>query len=251
MAKLYIGTSGFQYTKWKGDFYPEKLSTPKMLGYYIQHFSSVEINGTFYRTPKESTVRKWLDAVPEDFVYVFKGSRFVSHFSKLDPEAESLTIFFKPFEGNIDPKRKHVVLWQMAASFPANPEKLESFLKVLPDYFRYAFEFRHETWFIPEIYKILKKNNAALVLADSPKRGKGRLWPLEDEDTADFYYIRFHGSKALYTTQYTDEELQHYARLLSGKMKRGMDVYAYFNNDAQGHAPHDAKRLREMILNLN
>ena len=248
MGQFFIGTSGYQYKNWKGDFYPEKLSMAKMFDYYKERFNSVEINGTFYSSLKETTVKKWLDAAPEDFAFVFKGSRYISHYIKLKVNQESFEKFFGPFEAHIkNGNHKHLVLWQMPQNLGKNMERLEAFVKSLPYLFRYAFEFRHPSWFDEEVYNLLRKYDAAIVVADSPEVDGDRKWPMVFEETASFYYVRFHGSKALYTTRYSDEELNKYAKIMKEKLDKGLDVYAYFNNDAHGHAPHDAIRLREMI----
>jgi uncharacterized protein YecE (DUF72 family) len=128
-----------------------------------------------------------------------------------------------------------------------NPVILSTFLKSLPKTFLYAFEFRHQSWFSQEVYQILKKYNLSLVLSDSPRNSDGfRIWPYENIDTANFFYIRFHGSKDLYSSSYTDRELHYYASLIKEKMAKDQDVYCYFNNDA-GIAVYDAKRLKNLL----
>ena len=123
-----------------------------------------------------------------------------------------------------------------------------SFINFLPKTFLYAFEFRHQSWFTNEIYKILQQNNCAVVLSDSPKdRDNTRLWPYENIDTADFFYIRFHGSQSLYNSSYTNKELKFYAKLIKEKQKNGQAVYAYFNNDAAGFAIENAKKLKNLL----
>lgn len=254
MKNLHIGTSGFSYGKWKGIFYPEDLPQKEDLEYYATQFKSVEINNTFYRLPRKSTVEKWLARVPADFVFTFKASRYISHIKRLDVEHDSIELLYGPLEPASKKGSNHCLLFQFPASFKEEQERLERFLKMLPQekHFRHAFELRHESWFHEETYKTLRKYNVALVMNDSPREGEqgAQKWPPGGAETASFFYIRFHGSQQLYTSRYTDEELDQYAQMLREKLDRGLHVYAYFNNDAAGHAPFDALRLEEKIEKL-
>lgn len=291
MADIFIGTSGFLYSHWIGDFYPENLKRENFLSFYAKHFQTVEINSSFYHLPRQKTVENWLKQVPKDFIFSFKMSRFVSHFGKLDPKVKSFPLFFEAIKPLAVSPTKHLVLIQTPSSFKVNAKKLKNFLKHLPQKFLYAFEFRHQSWFCKEVYEILKKHNAAVVLADSPIKRKSearnpksetmtkiqnqndqnvlnfensnlefvsnfdirisdlnnRLWPYVAVGTASFFYIRFHGSKQLFASSYSDEELKFYAMLIKEKIKRGMKVYCYFNNDAEGAAVSDAKRLLKFL----
>jgi uncharacterized protein YecE (DUF72 family) len=251
-AGIYIGTSGFAYKGWIGDFYPDTAKKDRLLELYAKTFETVEINSSFYHTPKASTVIKWIEQVPENFIFSLKLSRYITHIQKLDTDRSSLQKFFDPLQPMLSSHRKAfsrpVILIQTPASLPFDNEKLENFLQRLPDGFRYAIEFRNKAWFNDDTNSLLQKNRVALVLSDSPIKGNGnRQWPLADTDITDFNYIRFHGSKKLFTSSYTNEELQHYARLIAEKNKKGMDVYAYFNNDAAGFATKNAIALRKMI----
>jgi uncharacterized protein YecE (DUF72 family) len=247
MKNLFLGTSGFTYKNWSKNFYPENIPQKKYLEYYSTQFNSVEINGTFYRTPTPKSVINWKDTVHKDFVFAIKGSRFISHVKRLTMEPDSIDIFFNPLEPLRKDKR-HIILWQFPPTFKLNADRLDSFFDMLLPEFRYAFEFRHDSWFNDETYAILRRNNAALVLSDSPvEQGGKRKWPYEKVETADFYYVRFHGSEKLYASRYTDEELDDYAEFLGDKLKRGLSVYAYFDNDAEAHAPFDALRLKERL----
>lgn len=257
MANFFIGTSGFLYSHWLGRFYPSNLNRQDFLNFYSQNFNTVEINASFYHIPKTKTIKTWLEKTPKNFVFSFKMSRFVTHFGKLDPKVKSFDLFFEAIEPLAKKPARHLVLIQTPSSFKANPEKLKNFLDCLPKTFLYAFEFRHPSWFCKEIYEILKKFNAAVVLSDSPIKKisnfnhqnfeQNRLWPYVNVETASFFYIRFHGSKRLFASSYTDKELKFYAKLIREKVKRGIDVYCYFNNDAEGSAIKDAKKLKEFL----
>ncbi|HLL61401.1 MAG TPA: DUF72 domain-containing protein [Candidatus Nitrosocosmicus sp.] len=250
MKNVHVGTSGFYYKHWLTDFYPTGIKRGTLLSYYANHFSTVEINSSFYTLLKETTVNSWVKTVPADFVFTFKVSRYITHMKKLIYDEEAFKNFFQPLQILADQKAKQIVVFQTAASLHCNTERLETIFEKIPKGFRYAFEFRSPTWFTEDVYKILKKNNAALILSDSPEKDDDRLWPLKDIETTDFFYIRFHGSKSLFSSSYTDEELSDYANLIKKKVKKGIEVFCYFNNDIGGHAIRNAKKLKE-LLTLN
>lgn len=247
---VFIGTSGFYYPHWVGNFYPEDIKKDELLSFYSQRFNTVEINSSFYHTLKPKTVGNWIKNVPADFVFSFKMSRFVTHIKKLACEKESLDLFFnslatfkssKPSQTRS--KSKPLILVQTPPSLKINEERLIDFIEMLPKNFLYAFEFRHQSWFCESIYKILKKVNAAVVLSDNP-RG---VWPHVNVEITNFFYIRFHGSKKLFSSSYTNEELKFYAKLIKEKLEKGMNVFAYFNNDAEGWAVKNAKTLKSFL----
>lgn len=243
MAKVFIGTSGFYYPHWLGNFYPKDIKRDKLLSFYSRHFKTVEINSSFYHTLKPKTVENWSKKVAKDFVFSFKMSRFITHIKKLAPEKDSLEAFFKSLKIFKNSKIKPLVLIQTPPLLKINEERLKNFINVLPNNFLYAFEFRHQSWFIEKIYKILTKFNMAVVLSDSPRS----IWPRVNVDTTNFFYIRLHGSQRLFSSSYTDEELKFYAKLIKEKLKKNMDVYAYFNNDAEGWAVENAKTLKNFL----
>ncbi len=245
-GKIYIGTSGFYYTHWIGKFYPEDLRREEVLSFYSQHFNTVEINSSFYHFPRRSTIEKWKAVVSQDFVFSLKLHRSITHLKRLKPEVLLLDKFFaslEPLQG-----RKTVVLVQMPAGLKFDLERLQLFLKLLPEKFLYAFEFRHQSWFREEVYELFKKENAALVFSDSPAKKDGsRLWPRVEVETAPFFYIRLHGSKLLYRSSYERRELEEIAFLAKEKQKKSLDVFVYFNNDAEGWAIENAKRLKSIL----
>lgn len=240
MASVFIGTSGFSYSHWQGIFYPQDLKQKDWLRYYAQHFDTVEINATFYHQMRPQTFTKWRKTVGLEFVFSIKGSRFITHIKRLKDCKEPLgklmvgirALRTIPYE---------VVLFQLPPRWPANEERLKDFVKILPKDFRFAFEFRDKSWLCKEVYKILKEANCALVIQDSP------YWPTEEVITADFTYLRFHGSKRLYSSNYSDEELKNWAKKIKKWLKEGLDVYCYFNNDAMGYAIENAKTLKELV----
>ncbi len=239
MAKVWIGTSGFFYSHWgKGVFYPQGLPQTKWFEYYCQHFGTVELNVSFYRLPKKETFVNWRKRAGKNFVFSVKGSRYITHIKRLKDCQEPVKRFFrnaKEIRNNND-----IVLWQFPPRLKANPERLAQFLKILPKDWRYAFEFRDESWLTNEVYKILRRYKAAIVFQDNPG------WPIANKITTDFVYLRFHGRTRLYSSCYTENELKDWAKKIRGWRKRGLASYAFFNNDALGYAVENAQTLKKL-----
>jgi uncharacterized protein YecE (DUF72 family) len=245
MNYIHIGLSGFSYPTWFQTFYPKNVRREGLLTFYAQHFNTVEINSSFYHIPRERSVANWYKAVPEHFIFSVKASRLLTHNPEFEFEKETIDRFFKSLSSLTNSPIKHIVLFQLPYSLEKNLFQLTKLLESLPQTFRYAFEFRHQTWCERDVYELLQKYNSAIVLSDSPKKINGeRIWPYMDIQTADFCYIRFHGSQELYASSYTDEELEYYAKLIRSKVNSGISVYAYFNNDVKGQAIENARRLK-------
>ena len=237
--RTYIGTSGWHYQHWKGPFYPEGLRTSGFLEHYSQHFSTAEVNNSFYRLPEEKTLAGWRDAVPESFIFSVKASRYLTHMKKLkDPQEPLKRLLDKviTLEDKLGP-----ILFQLPPRWRLNPERLESFLEILPENHRYAFEFRDASWFDDEVYRILRGYGAAFCIYDLD----GQTSP--KEVTADFVYVRLHGPKGPYQGRYGTEMLSGWTGAFSRWVNEGKDVYCYFDNDEAGYAPQDALRLQQMM----
>jgi len=240
-SSLFIGTSGWVYSHWDGIFYPEDLPGKNKLKYFSQHFKTAEINYSFYHLPRSSTYQNWYLQTPEDFLFAVKASRFITHIKRLKGVKEAWKIFI---ENALNLKeRLGPILFQFPPSFRANEteiERLEDFLKLITKKkLQYAFEFRHQSWCDKKVHNLLKKYKVAWVIADSPS------YPKVEVVTANFVYIRMHGSKVLFSSNYTKKELQD----LSQKIKKWLktaDVYVYFNNDAMGYALENAKELLKL-----
>ena len=233
---LRIGTSGWSYPHWQGPFYSLDLPPNKWLEYYCQHFDTVELNNTFYHLPRPATFANWHKRTPENFLFSVKGSRFISHILKLNSAREPLQNLL---ENARELKEKlGPVLFQLPPNFSGDCERLEKFLKILPKEQRFAFEFRHPSWFGAEVYRLLKKNGSALVISDTPQ------YPLIFEITADFVYVRLHGHQQLYASKYSAGELEDWATRIKSWLKSGLDVFVYFDNDANAHAVQNAKELK-------
>ncbi|HET7369543.1 MAG TPA: DUF72 domain-containing protein [Gammaproteobacteria bacterium] len=238
-GEIRIGNSGFHYAHWKGDFYPADLPEHDWFDWYSRYFDTVEINNTFYRLPERSVFQQWRDQARDDFCYAVKFSRYGTHVKRLN-SLEPIERFVDrtvPLEDLIGP-----VLVQLPPNWHVNAERLEYFLAALPDRYRWAFEFRHESWLCDEVYALLEKYGVALCVHDMIENHPRRL-------TAGWTYLRFHGDH--YSGSYSSQFLTALARRLRDYADDGVDVYVYFNNDAQGHAVRNAQALKRYLGNAS
>lgn len=238
-ATVLVGTSGFSYNHWQSVFYPEGLSKAKWLEFYATHFNTVELNNTFYRLPSEAAFEKWRNTTPDNFVFAVKVSRFITHIKRLKDIAEPLETFLS--RARILGEKLGSLLYQLPPGMHRNDERLESFLSILPEGLRHVFEFRHQSWLVDEVFSLLRKYNAGFCVFDMPDM----TCPLIA--TADYAYIRFHGSTGLYWSCYSDDELKSWARRLAGLAANLQTIYIYFNNDAGGYALQNAVTLRGLL----
>lgn len=238
-GEIYIGTSGWHYGHWIGPFYPEGTDPADFLALYVSKFCSVEINNSFYRLPKPETLAEWRDAAPEGFVFACKASRFITHMKKLKDPEQSARRFFDVITTLGD--KLGPILFQLPPHWRVNGERLRDFLAALPRGLRFAFEFRDESWFTPEVLELLNRRGAALCAWDFD----GRQSPVEV--TADFTYVRLHGPDGPYRGQYDRKPLTGWAKRIDAWRHSGLDVYCYFDNDEAGYAAQDALRLAKMV----
>jgi uncharacterized protein YecE (DUF72 family) len=239
MEKVFIGTSGWTYDGWRGPFYPKNVPKKDWLRWYAGQFPTAEINGSFYRTPSLAAVRAWRDQTPSDFVFAWKASKFITHWKRLsEKSANSIALIEERLK--ILGRKAGPVLFQLPPQFTANRERLASFLEMLPRRRRYAFEFRHASWYEAPILDLLRDHNAALCISDHYEA------PAPWEATADFVYVRGHGPGGAYEDNYTDAQLRRYMREIR-TWRRARAVYVYFDNDYKGAAPADARRLMRML----
>jgi uncharacterized protein YecE (DUF72 family) len=236
---LFIGTSGFYYTGWKGSFYPARMPARQYLSFYSTHFMSLEVNSTFYRLPLETTLSRWRDLTPEGFVFTVKASRFITHIKRLDDPEGTVIPFLERIRclgSKLGP-----VLLQLPSRFPFNGGKLDSFCKVLSKDVHCAFEFRDPDWFRQETYDILIQHGMAFCIYDFA----GTLSP--DAVTTDFVYVRLHGPlKSPYRGAYTEKQLEGWAEKIRSWMKEGKKIYVFFDNTMEGDAVADAMKLSQM-----
>jgi len=236
---LRIGTSGWVYRHWMGVFYPPDLAGDELLPFYATHFDSVEINYSFYRLPERSTFEFWRRQVPPHFLFAVKASRFLTHMKKLSDPEKPLARLMERAAGLGE--RLGPILFQLPHTWGRNTERLAGFIDALSRYApqRFAFEFRHASWLVPDVYTLLERAGAALCLPVHP------TIPLEVRTTAPWTYIRLHGGR--HGIGYGDDELAEWVRRIRGFLGSGLDVYVYFNNDAEGHAVRDAGRLKQLL----
>jgi uncharacterized protein YecE (DUF72 family) len=234
-----IGCSGWQYTHWRGDFYPAELPQSRWFAHYALTFDTVEINNTFYRLPPADTFARWHEQAPRHFVYAVKASRFLTHMKKLKDPEEPIARFFDRAQ-QLGP-RLGPVLYQLPPRWPPDLPRFEHFLAQLPRAVRHVVEFREPSWYDERVYELLRRHNVALCLHDMQGSASGRVV------VGPCIYVRFHFGTRKYGGRYEDRRLDEWAAWLSARATDGMDVFAYFNNDTGGHAPRDAVRLRQRV----
>ena len=236
VADLRIGCSGWSYKHWKhGVFYPERLKAADELAWYASRFDTAEINGSFYRLPAETMVDGWLQRSPEGFLFAWKASRFITHMKRLlDPE-EPLALMFSRTDrlgGKLGP-----ILFQLPPAMQRNHERLAYFLSVLPPSRRYAFEFRHPSWYDETVFAQLEQHDVALCISDHHHA------PAPWRRTASWAYVRGHGPGGRYWGRYPGATLNDWSQRILAWRREGRDVVCYFDNDPEGAAPKDADRL--------
>jgi uncharacterized protein YecE (DUF72 family) len=230
---IHIGTSGYNYPEWRGSFYPEKFPAAKMLPYYAERFTTVEINYSFYRMPNAKTIAGWDAATPERFIFVLKAPRRITHDARLKDVDEPLR-YFVDTARTLGPKLGPL-LFQLPPNFKKDLSRLGDLLVLLPDGLRCAFEFRHDSWFTEDVYDRLKNKNSALCIADTEKG----TTPLAA--TADFGYFR------LRDEGYTDEDLKKWSETVKQLGANWRDTFIYFKHEESGVGAVLAQKLQELL----
>ena len=231
--KIFVGTSGYSYKEWKGKFYPAKIPPKEMLRFYAGRLNTVEINNTFYRLPEAKTFEAWRRQAPKGFCYALKFSRYGSHIVRLKKPRDTIRRFLRradrlgEFLGPI--------LVQLPPNWKADPNRLAAFLKAAPKAHRWAVEFRNPGWLCDEVFAILKEHGCALCIHDMINNHPRVV-------TAGWVYLRFHGDH--YSGCYSHQFLAARAAEIREYLADGLDVFAYFNNDAQGYAVQNATDLK-------
>jgi uncharacterized protein YecE (DUF72 family) len=235
-SRVLVGTSGYNYPEWRGTFYPEKFSTAKMLAYYAERFPTVEINYTFYRMPTEKLLAGWAAGTPEKFSFTLKAPRRITHDAKLQ-RCEELVEAFCTTARTLGPKLA-TLLFQLPPNFKKDVAVLRAFLAVLPEGTRAAFEFRHASWFDPDVFEALRARRLALCVADSEKLHA----PVEV--TADYAYFR------LRDEGYQQADIERWARIVR-QLPGVTDAFVYFKHEEQGLGPDFARRFVEAVGNAD
>jgi uncharacterized protein YecE (DUF72 family) len=237
---VHIGCSGWNYRDWRGVVYPEGVPAKRWLECYAEQFDTVEVNNTFYRLPSESAVAGWVERTSPGFVIAVKASRYLTHVKRLREMRKGARRYFSAIKPLADSPKFGPVLWQLPANFRRDDDRLGAALDELPDA-RHCFEFRHESWFAPEVYELLRRHRAALVIGDDPER------PFQTHElTADWTYIRFHRGNRGRRGNYSARELEEWRRRIASWRKE-VEVFAYFNNDWEAFAPHNARWLADRL----
>ncbi len=241
-GRVWIGTSGWVYKQWAGNFYPKRWPKKAEFEFYARHFPTVEINATFYRLPTLRMVRHWHAQAPGCFLFAVKGSRFLTHMKRLTDTGRGLRKYF----GRLTPLAEHTgpILWQLPPNFRKTDEnygRLARFLQRLPQRYRHAIEFRHPSWMDETTMSLLREHHAANVWISSLQM------PQNYTTTTDFVYLRFHGLKDGAYHDYTDDELEPWAKQLARAAKAGREAFVYFNNDLNTRAPLNAQALMALL----
>lgn len=262
-----VGLSGWDYPRWQGDFYPKGLPARERLPYAARHFSTIEINGSFYSLQRPSSYERWRELTPDHFVFALKGGRYITHLRRLRGVEPALANFFASGPLALGP-RLGPVLWQLPAAMEFDAALMRDFLALLPTStsaaaelarrhdeklkhpayvtaeedrpLLHAIEPRSQTFANSEFYDLLAERDMACVPSDSPR------WPLLEPGSASFTYVRLHGHSQLYASRYSTRLLDQWAERCRKWAERG-PVYVYFDNDMHGHAPRDALRLLERL----
>ncbi len=278
-----VGISGWRYPPWRGRFYPKGLRQADELGYAAQRMTSIEINGSFYALQRPQSFIRWRDETPDGFVFAVKGGRFITHMKRLRDVETPLANFLASGVLALGPKLGPL-LWQLPPTLKFDAEQLSRFLSQLPgstaeaaklaaahderlddrDWtrtdadrpLRHAVEVRHPSFAVSEAISLFRRHGVAVVVADTAGR-----FPVLDDVTADFVYVRLHGDVELYTSGYGEEALDRWASRIGNwcsgevpvtehtagepgrRLPGGRDVYVYFDNDVKAHAPADAMAL--------
>jgi uncharacterized protein YecE (DUF72 family) len=235
-----IGCSGWNYKSWKDEFYEGK-PTRLWLEHYARCFDTVEVNNTFYRLPLASSVARWVEQTPPDFLFTVKASRYLTHIKRLTDMDDGVRRFYERIEPLVRSPKLGPILWQLPPTFRRSDDRLAFALERLPET-RHAFEFRHASWFAEPVYELLRSYGAALVIGDRPevKRFQAHVF------TAPWTLVRFHYGSRGRRGNYSERELEEWAQRFE-RWSREVEILAYFNNDWEGFAVRNALWLKRRL----
>lgn len=241
---IHIGTSGWHYRHWRNVFYPPDIPVSNWLSHYASQFNTVEINCTFYKLPEIKEIKDWHACVPSDFLFSVKASRYITHMKKLSDTDQEINKFLKRI--SLLGEKLGPILFQLPPKWHFNNARLTTFLSSLSSDFRYAFEFRDQSWHNDDTYELLKSHQIAFCIFDMDGHVSSK------SITTDFSYIRLHGPSTPYSGSYNDAELSLWSENIRNYLNSGVSVYCYFNNDQFGYALKNAQALlSDIISNLN
>jgi uncharacterized protein YecE (DUF72 family) len=229
--KLHVGTSGYSYKEWKGNFYPEDLPAKEMLSYYSRRLPAVEINNTFYRLPQPSMIENWRDQVPAEFRFSIKATQRITHIKRLKNCAEETKYLIET--ASLLGERLGVILFQLPPNSKKDTDRLKDFLSFLPGTIRAAFEFRHESWFDDETFTLLREKDSALVVSDTDEK------PLSEIiSTAGWGYLR------LRRVVYEQDDLAAWMQRVQDQ--KWKDAFVFFKHEDEGTGPKLAAQFIKM-----
>ena len=231
--RVRVGTSGYNYPEWKGSFYPDDMKPARMLPYYAERFSTVEINATFYRMPTATTVEGWAQAVPESFTFVLKAPQRITHFARLKNVDDAVRFFCDT--ASLLGARLGPLFFQLPPNFKKDVARLGDLLVQLPPHRRAAFEFRHPSWFDDDVYERLRTRNAALCIADTEEGSTPAV------ATADWGYLR------LRAVDYTDAQLADWVATMRRIGAAWQDAFVFFKHEDKGTGPALARRFEALL----
>jgi len=243
MLPIRVGCSGWNYKHWRdGVFYPPRCAPRNWLRFYARHFDTVEINMTFYRLPRATSVARWVAESPADFLFAVKASRYITHIKRLQDVEPNLAILYERIAPLLASPKMGPLLWQLPPTFRRDDERLARALAAFPPRQRHCVEFRHASWFAADVMALLRERNVALVIGDRPQ-----VHPFQTEElTADYTFVRFHGGTRGSNGNYNHEELEVWAARLRDWSRR-VEVFTYFNNDWEGYAIENALHLKRLL----
>ena len=240
MRPVRVGCSGWNYDDWRGRLYPEGMGPARWLRRYAEVFDTVEVNSTFYRLPTAASVERWAEQTPADFAFAVKASRYLTHIRRLRDLADGVELLFERIEALVRSQKLGPVVWQLPPNFRRDDERLAAALGALP-LGRHCFEFRHPSWFTDPVYELLRAHEAALVIGDHPR------WPFQERElTTDWTLVRLHHGARGRRGNYSAREIKKWANRIEGWRRRA-EVFAYFNNDWEGFAVENARRLKRLL----
>jgi uncharacterized protein YecE (DUF72 family) len=243
MSEVRVGCSGWMYDDWRGRLYPEKEPKRRWLELYAERFDTVEVNSTFYRLARSEAVAGWVAQTPASFLFAVKASRYLTHIRRLVGIADGIKRFYEPLAPLLESGRLGPVLWQLPENFHRDDARLHEWLGLLEQApsALHTIEFRHQSWFVPEVMDALRAHGVALTIGDHPSR------PFQSyEATADWRFVRFHYGSRGRKGNYSVTEIAEWAERIGGWL-RTEDVYAYFNNDWNSYAPANATELLRLL----
>jgi uncharacterized protein YecE (DUF72 family) len=237
---VHIGCSGWNYQTWKDEFYEGKPAR-LWLQHYARFFDTVEVNNTFYRLPLTTSVARWVEETPPQFLFAVKASRYLTHVRRLTDLGGGIERFYERLDPLVRTPKFGPVLWQLPATFRRDDDRLATALAALPPG-RHCFEFRHASWFVDPVYDLLRRRGAALVIGDRPEVKKFQSLEL----TTDWTYVRFHYGTRGRRGNYSERELEEWARRFED-WHGEVEVFAYFNNDWEVFAVRNALWLKQRL----